>query len=79
MKVKHFEHFEEILIISDTLILHMGKLSLMRGSNVPKGAELGSKQDSLDPMFSITKFLNREKWVQSPSINVGKKQYTKAM
>ena len=23
----------------------MGKLSLMRGSNVPEGAELGSKQD----------------------------------
>lgn len=45
MKVKHFEHSEEILIISDTLILHMGILSLMRGSNVPEGAELGSKQD----------------------------------
>ena len=43
MKVKHFE---EILITSDTLILHMGKLSLMRGSNVPEGAELESKQDS---------------------------------
>lgn len=46
MKVKYFKHFEETLITSDTLILHMGKLSLMRGSNVPDGAELGSKQDS---------------------------------
>ena len=42
MEVKHFE---EILITLNTLILHMGKLSLMRGSNVPEGAELGSKQD----------------------------------
>lgn len=44
MEVKHFEYFEEILITLDTLILHMGKLSLMRGSKVPEGAELGSKK-----------------------------------
>ena len=45
MEVKHFEYFEEILIALKTLILHMGKLSLMRGSHQPEGPELGSKQD----------------------------------
>lgn len=45
MEVKHFEYFDKIVITSDTLILHMGKLSLMNASNVPEGAELESKQD----------------------------------
>ena len=38
--MKHFEYFEEILITSDTLILHVGKLSLMKESNMPEGAEM---------------------------------------
>lgn len=47
--MKHFEYFEEILITSDTLILHVGKLSLMKESNMPEGAEMEWKQGLSGP------------------------------
>lgn len=80
MKVKHPEYFEEILITSDTLILRMGKLNLMRGS-MSNECKAGIKAGfvSIHPVFSITKFLNWEEWAQSPGRNVGKKQYRNVM
>lgn len=48
----------------------------MRGSNVPEGAEQGSKQDLSGSNVLITNFLNWEEWVQLPSTNENKEKYT---
>lgn len=72
MEVKHFEYFEEILITSDTLILHTGKLNLMKESNMPEGAEMESKQGLSGPSALHYKVPELGKAGPNPSINGSK-------